>query len=90
MYQLLLQKSVHRKNDLWDNTERNKVSIRNSKAEITWTSPKTHVCLTLFGFELKEALNVIICICARARVCVCEKKKHCISFKYFSFSILPF
>lgn len=47
----------------------NKMNIKNSKAEITCTSSETQLCPMLFRSELKEPMNIIMCIC------FCEKEK---------------
>lgn len=49
---------------------KNKINIENSKAEITCTSSETQLCLILFRSELKEPMNIIMCIC------FCEKEKY--------------
>ena len=48
---------------------KNKMNIKNAKAEITCTSSETQLCPVLFRSELKEPMNIIMCIC------FCEKKK---------------
>lgn len=45
------------------------MNIKNSKAEITCTSSETQLCPMLFRSELKEPMNIIMCIC------FCEKEK---------------
>lgn len=68
MRQQLFYQTLHinKKNDLWDNSKRQKRKISNSKAGFTWAAPETPCCLSVSRTEWKRTCE---------HICVSVKRK---------------